>query len=100
MTSLQLKARQVYLEKLDREFAARVKMQGTAIGLLEGWFLGPKAENEELLTQLILEAIRKHCEHRRGYRPEDPTYITADTKQSKGYLEAVKRLKDEAGKLF
>jgi glutamate/tyrosine decarboxylase-like PLP-dependent enzyme len=100
MTSLQLKARQVYLEKLDREFAARVKMQETAIGSFEGWFLGPKAENEELLTQLILEAIRKHCEHRRGYRPEDPTYITADTKQSKGYLEAVKRLKDEAGKLF
>ncbi len=68
-------------------------------GRVEGWFLGPKAENEQLLTRLVLEAIWKHCEHRRGFHPEDPIYITDEKKASRQYRKAVQNLSTHAREL-
>ena len=45
-------------------------------GIPEGWFLGPKAENEEILLELLAQAVRKHSEFRRSFHPQDPERIT------------------------
>jgi glutamate/tyrosine decarboxylase-like PLP-dependent enzyme len=99
MRSLRLERQRQHLATLDRHFA-NLRIEAPSAGSFEGWFLGPKAENEELLTQLILEAIWKHCEHRRAYRPADPTYITAETKDSPEYHAAVDRLRAAADELL
>jgi len=36
------------------------------------WFLGPMAENEGLLSELLIAAVKSHAEWRRSFRPEDP----------------------------
>ncbi|HET8625135.1 MAG TPA: hypothetical protein VFM14_16350 [Gemmatimonadales bacterium] len=38
---------------------------------LQAWFLGPRAENPEVLERLITEALRDHVFWRRNYHPED-----------------------------
>lgn len=43
-----------------------------ASGSLPAWFLGPKAENEDLLRELVDLAISGHVAARRDYAPEDP----------------------------
>jgi hypothetical protein len=37
----------------------------------EGWFLGPKAENEDLLRSLVNGALTAHADFRRAFHPED-----------------------------
>lgn len=56
---------------------------------VEAWFLGPKAENAELLEQLIIDAIRDQVFWRRNFHPEDPTHITEEVKRSPEYVTAV-----------
>jgi glutamate/tyrosine decarboxylase-like PLP-dependent enzyme len=40
-------------------------------------FLGPKGENEQLLTELLDSALRTHLRWRRNFHPEDPSPIAA-----------------------
>lgn len=44
---------------------------------LHSWFLGPKGENEQLLTELLDSALQSHLSWRRSYHPEDPSPIVA-----------------------
>ncbi len=44
---------------------------------LHSWFLGPKGENEQLLTELLDSALQTHLQWRRSYHPEDPSPIAA-----------------------
>jgi glutamate/tyrosine decarboxylase-like PLP-dependent enzyme len=99
MRSFRLQRQRENLASIDRHFA-NLRIEAPSAGSFEGWFLGPKAENEELLTRLILEALWKHCEHRRAYRPADPTYITDETKHSPEYQAAVERLRHSADELL
>lgn len=62
---------------------------------LRAWFLGPRAENAELLEGLVVEALRDHVFWRRNYHPEDGGAIRELDKRSEGYDEAVARLKQE-----
>jgi hypothetical protein len=44
---------------------------------LPAWFLGPRAENAELLERLIVESLRDHVFWRRNFHPEDGFTIRA-----------------------
>jgi len=64
-------------------------------GAVEAWFLGPKAENADLLEQLILEALRDHVYWRRNFHPGDPGHITEAMRHSEEYIRAVGVMRDE-----
>lgn len=67
---------------------------------LAAWFLGPLAENEELFTGLIRNAVESHCEDRRCFYPKDPVYVTDEIKGSAAYRNAVRVLTDEVDELL
>jgi len=77
-----------------------IRLEGKSVGSLAGWFLGPKAENEDLLAKLIATAIHEHAEFRRAFHPKDPVIITADVKRSAEYQAAVHSLDTHAANLF
>ncbi|MFN6514409.1 MAG: pyridoxal phosphate-dependent decarboxylase family protein [Nostoc sp. CreGUA01] len=56
---------------------------------VEAWFLGPRAENADLLKRLILQAIDSQAEWRNSYFPDDPCHITEEIKRSRDYQRAV-----------
>lgn len=78
----------------------RLRLEGPGAGRPEGWFLGPKAENEHILTRLITNAIGAHCRYRLQFQPEDPAYITEQIKQHPDYQKAVDNLNRHAAELF
>jgi glutamate/tyrosine decarboxylase-like PLP-dependent enzyme len=59
---------------------------------LPAWFLGPRAENADLVERLLLEALRDHVAWRRGYHPEDEPAIPDAERCTAGYGGAVGRL--------
>jgi len=62
---------------------------------LRAWFIGPRAENAELIERLLLEALRDHIFWRRNYHPEDRLTIREGEKRTAGYEEAVGTLTQE-----
>ena len=62
---------------------------------LPAWFLGPRAENADLLEKLILEALRDHVFWRRNFHPEDGFTIRETDKRSEGYERAVAKMTQE-----
>jgi glutamate/tyrosine decarboxylase-like PLP-dependent enzyme len=62
---------------------------------LAAWFLGPRAENAELLERLVTEALRDHVFWRRNYHPEDGFTIRETEKRSEEYENAVATLTQE-----
>jgi glutamate/tyrosine decarboxylase-like PLP-dependent enzyme len=75
------------------------RLEGEGLGEPAGWFLGPKAENKDLLLELITEAIEQHCSYRTSYHPEDPVIITDEVKHSESYKDAVKNLRKSTAEL-
>ena len=62
------------------------------IGEPSAWFLGPQAENQDLLSRMISMSLTSACESRRSYpkdRP-DPEVITPGIKQSLMYRSAAR----------
>lgn len=62
---------------------------------LGAWFLGPRAENADLLERLITEALRDHVFWRRNFHPEDGFTIRETDKRKPGYEDAVATLTQE-----
>ena len=62
---------------------------------LPAWFLGPRAENAELVERLVTEALRDHVFWRRNYHPEDGVGIREMDKRREGYEAAVATLTQE-----
>lgn len=62
---------------------------------LRAWFLGPRAENADLLERLVTEALRDHVFWRRNYHPEDGFTIREVDKRTPGYEDAVATLTQE-----
>jgi len=62
---------------------------------LRAWFLGPRAENAELLERLVVEALRDHVFWRRNYHPEDGFTIKEMDKRQEGYEASVAVLTEE-----
>lgn len=59
------------------------------------WFLGPRGENVDLFSELILLGINDHVFWRRNFHPSDPSPITEAMKREPGYLQAVDTIKTE-----
>jgi glutamate/tyrosine decarboxylase-like PLP-dependent enzyme len=70
-------------------------MSATPHDALRAWFLGPRAENADLVERLVTEAVRDHVFWRRNYHPEDGAVIRETDKRSPGYEEAVATLTQE-----
>ena len=62
---------------------------------LRSWFLGPRAENADLLERLVTEALRDHVFWRRNYHPEDGFTILETDRRTRGYDAAVATLTQE-----
>jgi glutamate/tyrosine decarboxylase-like PLP-dependent enzyme len=62
---------------------------------LRAWFLGPRAENAELLERLVVESLRDHVFWRRNYHPEDGFAIRETDKRQEGYEQTVATLTQE-----
>ncbi|HEU5041336.1 MAG TPA: pyridoxal-dependent decarboxylase, partial [Gemmatimonadales bacterium] len=62
---------------------------------LPSWFLGPRAENAELLERLVVESLRDHVFWRRNYHPEDGFTIREIEKRREGFEESVATLTQE-----
>jgi glutamate/tyrosine decarboxylase-like PLP-dependent enzyme len=67
---------------------------------LAGWFLGPKAENADLLKKMINQALEKHIQDRIDLYPNDPVYVTEKMKDSPEYQRTVEVLEEKATALF
>jgi len=84
----------------DRELRAPLGLEGAGEGIPESWFLGPQAENLDLLRELIGAAIDSHAAFRRAFHPEDPTHITPALRRSPEFQQGVERLRTETAKLL
>lgn len=62
---------------------------------LPAWFLGPRAENADLLERLVVESLRDHVFWRRNYHPEDGFTIREIDRRREGYEETVATLTQE-----
>jgi glutamate/tyrosine decarboxylase-like PLP-dependent enzyme len=79
---------------------SRLSIRRRGEGAVEAWFLGPKAENAEILHELIGAAIDRHIRFRRECYPEDPEHVTPEIKAEQGYLMAREELRQAASELF
>ncbi|WP_107498120.1 pyridoxal-dependent decarboxylase [Thalassobius sp. I31.1] len=61
---------------------------------LAGWFLGPVAENQDVLERAVVRAVGAHCDARREYGAQfdDPPYVTPEIKASREYRETLDTL--------
>lgn len=84
----------------DRELRAPLGLEGKGAGIPEAWFLGPQAENLDLLRELIGAAMDSHAAFRRAFHPEDPSHISAALRQSPEFRQGVERLRSETAKLL
>jgi glutamate/tyrosine decarboxylase-like PLP-dependent enzyme len=79
---------------------ATLTLDSPGEGVAEAWFLGPKAENADVLEGLIVQAIRSHADFRRQYQPNDPDFITAEVRNSAAYQQAIQNLRNYANDLY
>ncbi|XP_065680991.1 uncharacterized protein LOC100209120 isoform X2 [Hydra vulgaris] len=66
---------------------------------IAAWFLGPRAENRELLNRLVLSTLNFYEDCRENYHPADPCYITEEVKASPGFRGELKDLEKKLGEL-
>ncbi len=69
------------------------------LSFLQPYFLGPQAENADLLESLIVEFLRDHNFWRRNFHPEDGTPVTPNAVTTEEYSDFVSRMKTELLKL-
>ncbi len=84
----------------DARLRPPLRLEGQGAGVPEAWFLGPKAENADLLRELVLAALDSHVAFRRAFHPEDPSHVTEAVRQTAGYRDGAARLRHEAAGLF
>jgi glutamate/tyrosine decarboxylase-like PLP-dependent enzyme len=80
--------------------ASPLKQSAANIGMPETWFLGPKAENEDVLLSIVVQAVAQHCAFRRRFHPADPAHVTDEIRQSQDYRDAIVKFNDLARTLF
>lgn len=82
------------LEELSRRFRTdeSLRLDQAGSDSLAAWFLGPKAENADLLARLAARALEAHAADRKEYQPSDPPWVTDDIKRSPAYEQGVKHL--------
>ncbi|KAM9960327.1 hypothetical protein ACTFIW_009456 [Dictyostelium discoideum] len=79
-----------FIPKLD-DFRNKLKpLQGSVDYCPKAWFLGPKAENSELLMTLLKRAIDAHLQSRINFHKEDAPIFEDSYKKDPVYLNAAK----------
>ncbi|KAL7268366.1 hypothetical protein RUND412_009012 [Rhizina undulata] len=66
---------------------------------VSGWFLGPRAENFNILKEKINFAIEQQQTARQNYYKDDGDFITTKIKDSEAYKKSTCRLNDQLTKL-
>jgi len=66
---------------------------------VSAWFLGPRAENFELVKELFNGVLDRQAEVRLNYHQEDQDFITTSIKSSKVYEANVKALRESVDAL-
>ena len=84
----------------DKALRPALGLEGTAHGVPENWFLGPKAENLDIMAELITETLNSHAAFRRAFHPEDPSHITPAIRQSPAFQEGVAHLRSQLAELL
>ncbi|RIA97930.1 pyridoxal phosphate-dependent transferase [Glomus cerebriforme] len=59
---------------------------------IASWFLGPRAENSELVRKFYNKTINQQKEARRNYFPDDPFFITRSMQNSAGFKRNMRYL--------
>ena len=59
------------------------------------WYVGPKAENEEIYKEMVLKAVDSHLDYRKNYFPSDPLYVTPEIKDSLAYKTEIENLRSQ-----
>lgn len=67
--------------------------------VLHPCFLGPYAENDDLLESLVVEFLREHVFWRRNLHPEDPPAIPVGARHQPAYRQFEQRLRRELHQL-
>ncbi len=67
---------------------------------IKAWFLGPKAENADLMEKLIVDVFRDHVFWRRNFHPEDRRHISESDKRRPHYEESMTQLQQALGDLL
>ena len=62
---------------------------------IQPFFLGPAAENDQLLESLVTEFLRDHAFWRRNFHPEDGFRISAGARNRADFLDAQARMRSE-----
>lgn len=62
---------------------------------MSSWFLGPKAENRDILNRLALHVLHRHAESRDAYFPTDPSFVDEKMKSSAGFKAGVEKLESQ-----
>ena len=62
---------------------------------LYSWFLGPKAENADILERLVLEALRDCVFWRRNFHPEDDILITEKVRRQDEFQDSQALIQQE-----
>ena len=95
-TGRRSRARVAWDEKLRHALA----LDGHSAGVPEAWFLGPQAENLDLLKELVIESLDAHASFRRDFHPEDPSHLTNATRRSPAFHHGTDELRTQARKLM
>jgi glutamate/tyrosine decarboxylase-like PLP-dependent enzyme len=65
------------------------------LDFVQPYFLGPAAENEELLESLVVEFLRDHAFWRRNFHPEDGQRISPRAQHEDHFLDFQDRMRAE-----
>ncbi|XP_015765461.1 PREDICTED: uncharacterized protein LOC107344318 isoform X2 [Acropora digitifera] len=71
---------------------SQVAMPWAKVG---AWYVGPKAENEEIYKEMVLKAMDAHLDFRKNYFPSDPAYVTPEIKDSDAYKKEIENMRTE-----
>lgn len=69
------------------------------LDFVQPYFLGPAAENDQLLESLVVEFLRDHAYWRRNFHPEDGLRISAGARNRPDFLEVQAKIRSELHKL-
>jgi len=69
------------------------------LDFIQPFFLGPAAENDQLLESLVVEFLRDHAYWRRNFHPEDGLRVSALARIRPEFLEVQARIRSELYRL-
>ena len=87
-------------EAWDDRLRRAVSLEGPGDGIPETWFLGPQAENIDVLKELVATALDSHAAFRRDFHPDDPTHLTEAVRNSPEFARGIDELRGHTGHLL